>query len=334
MAMLPEGSLVVKRTFLEFVTSPRAQASRARSFTDTHLLEKISWAAETECTPRECPELPKASPALTPAWPMTPTLDALCEPELGLANLDAAVNIATMWGPWDDAAGQEWLLPAAVWPGSPESEQLAYQQPWVWMPLTDLAESCAMQGACWPDSAMWPTSPGISSASTDVGSEVDSSSEAGDPKVQEGETRTTVMLRNIPSSLMRNSLLLLLEKLGFGGSFDMVYVPVDFSTGTGLGYAFVNLVSPAVVPAFWQAFDGLCEWGDVVSDKTCSISWSEPNQGLAAHIERYRNSPVMHPATPDEWKPALFAQGVRVEFPAPTKKIKAPKVRSKKMEAV
>jgi len=36
---------------------------------------------------------------------------------------------------------------------------------------------------------------------------------------------------------------------------------------------------------------------------------------------------------PDEWKPALFAQGVRVEFPAPTKKIKAPKVRSRKEEA-
>jgi len=112
----------------------------------------------------------------------------------------------------------------------------------------------------------------------------------------------------------------------------MIYVPVDFSAGAGLGYAFVNLVSLADVPAFWQALDGLSMWGGVASDKACTVSWSEPNQGLAAHIERYRNSPVMHPATPDEWKPALFAKGVRVKFPAPTKKIKAPKVRGKKVE--
>lgn len=47
-------------------------------------------------------------------------------------------------------------------------------------------------------------------------------------------------------------------------------------------------------------------------------------------MERYQNSPVMHPDVPDEWKPALFVQGVRVDFPAPTKKVKAPKVRGKK----
>jgi len=162
---------------------------------------------------------------------------------------------------------------------------------------------------------------------------VASSSEADDSEVPASETRTTVMLRNVPTSLTRNSLLQMLEKMGFAGSFDMIYVPVDFSAGTGLGYAFVNLVSPADVPAFWRALDGLSVWGDVASDKACTVSWSEPNQGLAAHIERYRNSPVMHPSTPDEWRPALFVQGVRVEFPAPTKKIKAPKVRGRRAEA-
>ena len=28
--------------------------------------------------------------------------------------------------------------------------------------------------------------------------------------------------------------------------------------------------------------------------KVCRVTWSGPHQGLAAHVERYRNSPVMH----------------------------------------
>merc|ERR1719343_1349117 len=145
---------------------------------------------------------------------MTPALDALCEPDLGPADsevLAGAKRLSSM-GAWpeplDDAAGQQWLLPAAVWPGSAEDQQLLYQQPWVWMPVTDLAESCATQGAWWPDPAVWPMPPIPSAASTDVGSEVDSGSEAGDAKVPPvGEGRTTVMLRNVPSSLTRNTLL-------------------------------------------------------------------------------------------------------------------------------
>ena len=33
------------------------------------------------------------------------------------------------------------------------------------------------------------------------------------------------------------------------------------------------------------------------------MNWSHPYQGLDAHIERYRNSPVMHEDVPDEYKP-------------------------------
>jgi hypothetical protein len=323
MAALPEGSLVVKRTFLEFVTSPRAHAGRARFLTDTQLLGRACVVATTESTASVRPAAREASDSPAHAWPKTPMLDALCEPELGRS-----------WpGPLDADIGQQWLLPVPMWPESLEGEQLVYQQPWVWMPLPDLAESCAVQGSFWPCSAAWPSSPALSLASTAAGSEIDSGSDAGGSQERAGERRTTVMLRNVPSAVTRNTLLQVLDKRGLAGCFDMVYVPVDFSTGRGLGYALVNMVSSAAVSAVWQAFDGLAEWGGVVSDEECTVAWSEPNQGLAAHVERYRNSPVMHPATPDEWKPALFMQGVRVEFPAPTKKIKAPKVRGKKAEA-
>eukprot|EP00439_Symbiodinium_sp_Y106_P038344 s1688_g4.t1 len=39
-----------------------------------------------------------------------------------------------------------------------------------------------------------------------------------------------------------------------------------------------------------------------------------------AHVERYRNSPVMHRSVPDEYKPVIFKNGVRKKFPRPTKK--------------
>ena len=35
------------------------------------------------------------------------------------------------------------------------------------------------------------------------------------------------------------------------------------------------------------------------------------NSTCEAHVERYKNSPVMHKSVPDEYKPVIFADGVR-----------------------
>jgi len=135
------------------------------------------------------------------------------------------------------------------------------------------------------------------------------------------------MLRNLPSTISTRSKLLARLDGVAPKSWDFVYVPVDFSTGCSLGYAFVNVSKSANVPRIWAAFDGLQTPGD--DSKVCTVSWSTPHQGLATQIQRYRNSPVLHAIIPDEWKPALFMNGKRVQFPAPSKPIKAPKVRSK-----
>ena len=59
----------------------------------------------------------------------------------------------------------------------------------------------------------------------------------------------------------------------------------------------------------------------------CVVCWSSAFQGLLEHVERYRNSPVMHMTIPDEHKPALFSEGVRVPFPEPTQLVSVPRVR-------
>lgn len=140
------------------------------------------------------------------------------------------------------------------------------------------------------------------------------------------EMRTTVMLRPLPVNYTRDLLVELLERLGFAGQFDFVYLPSDFNTGRTLQYAFVNMTSPVHVRRLWTMFEGFVNW-QVHSDEVCAVSWSSPHQGLSVHVRRYRDSPVMHPTVPECWRPALFANGVKVKFPAPTKKIKAPKLK-------
>ena len=88
-------------------------------------------------------------------------------------------------------------------------------------------------------------------------------------------------------------------------------------------HAFINFITTNEAQ---RCFEGFSVW-KVPSEKVCTVTWGSPYQGLDAHIERYQNSPVMHHSIPDDWKPVLLEQGVRIAFPAPTKPIKTPKVR-------
>mmetsp|Transcript_100155 Transcript_100155/g.137954 ORF Transcript_100155/g.137954 Transcript_100155/m.137954 type:complete len:277 (+) Transcript_100155:72-902(+) len=141
--------------------------------------------------------------------------------------------------------------------------------------------------------------------------------------------KTTLMLRNLPNNYTRQMLLDLLNEEGFEGQYDFVYLPVDFNSGAGLGYAFVNVADPAVVSKVWAALDGYKKW-TLPTSKVCDVGWGDQHQGLKAKVQRYRNSPVMHESVPDECKPVLFVDGVRAAFPKPSKKLQAPRHRCRK----
>lgn len=98
---------------------------------------------------------------------------------------------------------------------------------------------------------------------------------------------TTVMLRNVPNNYTRAAFLGMLDAEGFSGAYDFVYLPIDFRSHACLGYAFVNLRDPSCVRGFWQRFDGFSRWC-LPSRKVCKVNLSEPHQGLAEHVERYR----------------------------------------------
>jgi len=134
---------------------------------------------------------------------------------------------------------------------------------------------------------------------------------------------TTVMLRNLPNNYTRKMLLDLLDDHGFSGYYDFLYLPMDFNRKANLGYAFVNLVDPEAAEAFWDVFDGFAKWA-LPTAKVCEVSWSGPIQGFKAHVDRYKNSPVMHQSVPDEYKPMIFAAGVPQPFPPASKKVRPP----------
>jgi len=137
--------------------------------------------------------------------------------------------------------------------------------------------------------------------------------------------KTTIMVRNLPLQYTRTLFLDLLDSEGFNGCYDFAYLPSNFETSLGFGYAFVNFLSEDGAELARQHFQGFNNWS-MASEEVCETSWSDPYQGLVANVERYRNSPVMHESVDDKHKPILFAGGIRQAFPAPSKLIKAPKV--------
>jgi len=146
---------------------------------------------------------------------------------------------------------------------------------------------------------------------------------------EEGEAKTTIVLKNLPEVYTRAKLLELLDDEGYRRRYDFVYLPIDFGSNTNFGYAFVNLVDPDAALDFMMHFCGFNNWM-VDTPKKAEVTWSEKRQGLEAQIERYRNSPMMRNSLPEGAKPLLLKDGFPVAFPGPTKEVRNPRIRLSK----
>lgn len=140
----------------------------------------------------------------------------------------------------------------------------------------------------------------------------------------DNECRTTLMLRNLPSSFTQAKLVERLNSAGLDSRYNFVYLPVDFQNGAGLGYAFVNMLTCADAKLAIDKLNGFTNWGDRACHKVLEICWSDPHQGLDMLIDRYRNSRVMHRSVPEEYKPLLLKNGQKVSFPTSTKRVRSP----------
>jgi hypothetical protein len=143
-------------------------------------------------------------------------------------------------------------------------------------------------------------------------------------------SQTTLILKSLPRTVTRTALCHMLDAAGFAGLYDFLYLPVNFKTWRFFRYCIVNFIhEDAATTALEQLASSSLAWPMAVEaeDLTIEVAWCDRAQGLAAHLEQYRNSPVMHASVPDEYKPMLLCNGHRMAFPPPTTALAAPNTR-------
>ena len=83
------------------------------------------------------------------------------------------------------------------------------------------------------------------------------------------DTRTTIMIRNIPIKYTDE---ILIESLSeFDGKYDCLYMPYDYEKNGNKGYAFINFVNPLHILYFYEKFNGK-KWAHFESSKICELN--------------------------------------------------------------
>ncbi|CAL9194770.1 unnamed protein product [Musa hybrid cultivar] len=143
------------------------------------------------------------------------------------------------------------------------------------------------------------------------------------------DSRTTVMIKNIPNKYSQKLLLNMLdnhciqcnEQTGEGAdepysAYDFVYLPIDFNNKCNVGYGFVNLTSPEAAFRLYKAFHQQ-PWEVFNSRKICQVTYARL-QGLEALKEHFRKSKFA--CDNDEYMPVVFSpprDGRQLSEPVP-----------------
>jgi hypothetical protein len=108
---------------------------------------------------------------------------------------------------------------------------------------------------------------------------------------KEGQAITTLMIRNIPNRCSQRDLIGELERVGFAGCFDFVYVPLDLGTMSNVGYAFVNFTLPVHAARCIEVLPKHQFSRQRKSGKLVAVSPAHM-QGLEANLRHYETSAV------------------------------------------
>ncbi|KAI0700896.1 RNA recognition motif 2-domain-containing protein [Cytidiella melzeri] len=133
------------------------------------------------------------------------------------------------------------------------------------------------------------------------------------------DTRTTVMIKNIPNKMSDKDLLWFINRV-CPRRIDFFYLRMDFGNGCNVGYAFVNFILPEDLLHFAKTQLGV-RWNMYSSEKVLQLSYAN-YQGKEALVEKFKNSGIMD--VRPEWRPRIFhsvpgpLQGCPEPFPAPT----------------
>ncbi|CAJ2676709.1 unnamed protein product [Trifolium pratense] len=111
-------------------------------------------------------------------------------------------------------------------------------------------------------------------------------------RIMRGEdTRTTLMIKNIPNKYTSKMLLVAIDEK-CRGTYDFLYLPIDFKNKCNVGYAFINMTDPAQIIPLHQAFHGK-KWEKFNSEKVASLAYARI-QGRTSLIAHFQNSSLMN----------------------------------------
>lgn len=103
---------------------------------------------------------------------------------------------------------------------------------------------------------------------------------------------TTLMIRNIPNRYSQRDLIEEMEELGFGGTYDFLYLPMDKGTLSNVGYAFVNFVDGSWSERGMDVFTTYrFKRYRKQSGKIATVSVAHI-QGLKNNLKHYQNTAV------------------------------------------
>ncbi|GLU20811.1 hypothetical protein SLE2022_369930 [Rubroshorea leprosula] len=105
------------------------------------------------------------------------------------------------------------------------------------------------------------------------------------------DSRTTLMIKNIPNKYTSKMLLAAIDE-HCRGTYDFIYLPIDFKNKCNVGYAFINMIDPQQIIPFHKAFNGK-KWEKFNSEKVASLAYARI-QGKTALIAHFQNSSLMN----------------------------------------
>jgi hypothetical protein len=125
---------------------------------------------------------------------------------------------------------------------------------------------------------------------------------------------TTLMIKNIPNRVTREDLFERIQSVMPVGSFDFLYMPIDFNNRLNFGYAFLNLSNEMYIDLFTLSFNKKRVFDHIASTSAKLIEVVVARvQGFNANVNRLISSPVLFNAD-DGSLPLIFSGEVEIPF--------------------
>lgn len=87
------------------------------------------------------------------------------------------------------------------------------------------------------------------------------------------DTRSTLMIKNIPNKFNRDLLISIIDQ-NFKGTYDLFILPTDMNKYKNFGYSFINFTSSYYIPYFYFLFNGKM-WSSTNSKKICELTYAK-----------------------------------------------------------